>query len=145
MSGKGPFGQDYEKRSQFLYNASYNNKKDDCVSETDSSQDSVEIIKEVQAQEKAQSKLKNIRMMKKVFSDSSVSEDVTPVKKKDNVPPSSPVFSRSGSKTSRSGSESSKKSGSSRRELELSRRPTTETTLKKNIDSGCTQLKTLRS
>ena len=142
MSGKGPFGQDYEKRSQFLYNASYNNKKDDCVSETDSSQDSVEIIKEVQAQEKAQSKLKNTRMMKKVFSDSSVSEDVTPVKKKDNEPPVSPVFSRSGSKTSRSGSESSKKSGSSRRELELSRRPTTETTLKKDIDSGCTQLKT---
>lgn len=80
--------------------------------------------------------------MKKVFSDSSVSEDVTPVKKKDNEPPLSPVFSRSGSKTSRSGSESSKKSGSSRRELELCRRPTTETTLKKNIDSGCTQLKT---
>ena len=142
MSGKGPFGQDYLTRKNFVNNASYNYKKgdfspgdtNDCESETGSSQDSVEIIGEVQAQ----SKLKNKSTMKKVFSDSSVSEDITPVKKKDNEPPSSPVFSRSGSKTSRSGSESSKKSRTSRRELELCM---TETTQKKNTDSGCTQLK----
>ena len=87
MSGKGPFGQDYLTRKKFVNNASYNYKKgdfppgdtNDCESETGSSQESVEIIGEVQAK----SKLKNKSTMKKVFSDSSVSEDITPAKKKE--------------------------------------------------------------
>ena len=73
MSGKGPFGQDYLTRKKFVNNASYNYKKgdfspgdtNDCESETGSSQDSVEIIGEVQAQ----SKLKNKSTMKTLKSE----------------------------------------------------------------------------
>jgi hypothetical protein len=71
--------------------------------------------------------------MNEVFSESSVSEDVTPIKKKDVELSVSPVFTRSGSKTSRSGSESSNKSGTSSRRLEM---------CKKDLKSFETKVKT---
>ena len=102
-----------------------NSESDMFVSDTDTSQDSIEIVQEI----------KDKSLMRKVFSDSSAPEDVTPVKKKKATPPSSPVFLRSStsSKTLISGIDSSK-NPRLRRELELCRTSTgTVTNVTKNL------------
>ena len=108
---------------------------DSAPAETDTSQESIECIQEFQPRKKDDSKVKGL--MNEVFSESSVSEDVTPIKKKDIELSVSPVFTRSGSKTSRSGSESSNKSGTSSRRLEMCKKDlkSFETKVKSSDDS----------